>query len=87
MNYESRTRQRAHEIWEQLGRPEGQAEDHWRQAEADLGLDEREELPNASRAEEGDAGPEPQGTAAGQDAPSPGPGTGGPATPAKTVTP
>jgi hypothetical protein len=45
---ETGIRQRAHEIWEELGRPEGQEEDHWRQAEADLGLDEREELPRGS---------------------------------------
>jgi hypothetical protein len=29
-------RRRAHEIWEARGRPEGQHEDHWREAEAEL---------------------------------------------------
>ena len=29
---EERVRQRAHELWEQAGRPEGLAEQHWEQA-------------------------------------------------------
>lgn len=29
-------RARAHEIWEKEGRPTGHAEEHWRQAEAEL---------------------------------------------------
>jgi hypothetical protein len=53
---ETGIRQRAHKIWEELGRPEGQEEDHWRQAEAELGLDEREELPNDLGAAEPGAG-------------------------------
>jgi hypothetical protein len=36
---ESRIRDRAHEIWEELGRPEGQEQVHWLQAEAELELD------------------------------------------------
>jgi hypothetical protein len=31
-----RIRQRAQEIWEQEGRPEGRAEEHWAQAERDI---------------------------------------------------
>ena len=31
-----RIRQRAHEIWEQEGRPEGAHERHWRQAENEV---------------------------------------------------
>jgi hypothetical protein len=33
---EDRIRQRAHEIWEREGRPEGQAESHWHRAAQDL---------------------------------------------------
>ena len=32
----ARIRQRAHEIWEQEGRPEGAHERHWRQAESEV---------------------------------------------------
>ncbi|CDX31339.1 conserved hypothetical protein [Mesorhizobium sp. ORS 3359] len=31
-----RIRQRAHEIWEQAGRPEGAHEEHWSQATAEI---------------------------------------------------
>jgi hypothetical protein len=31
-----RVRQRAYLLWEQEGRPEGHAEDHWRRAEAEV---------------------------------------------------
>jgi hypothetical protein len=33
---EERVRQRAHELWEQAGRPEGQQERHWRQASQEI---------------------------------------------------
>lgn len=33
---EQRIKQRAYEIWEEEGRPEGRAQDHWRRAEAEL---------------------------------------------------
>ena len=33
---EDRIRQRAHELWEQEGRPEGRAHDHWDRAAQDL---------------------------------------------------
>lgn len=35
-DHESRVRQRAHEIWEREGRPEGRDREHWAQAEAEL---------------------------------------------------
>lgn len=31
-----RIRRRAHEIWEEEGRPEGYHEEHWRRAEQDI---------------------------------------------------
>lgn len=31
-----RIRRRAHEIWEEEGRPEGYCEEHWRRAEQDI---------------------------------------------------
>ena len=31
-DFEERVRQRAHQLWEQAGRPEGLAEEHWEQA-------------------------------------------------------
>jgi hypothetical protein len=34
---EQRIRTRAYEIWEREGRREGRAEDHWRQAELEIG--------------------------------------------------
>ena len=33
---QDRIRQRAHEIWEQAGRPEGAHQEHWEQATAEL---------------------------------------------------
>jgi hypothetical protein len=36
-DHSDRIRQRAQEIWEQEGRPEGRAEDHWARAERELG--------------------------------------------------
>jgi hypothetical protein len=35
-NNEERVRARAHEIWEQSGRPDGHHLAHWRQAEAEI---------------------------------------------------
>ena len=40
-----RVRQRAYSLWEQEGRPEGQAEDHWRRAEAEVGVNPGDEAP------------------------------------------
>ena len=33
---EERVRQRAHELWEQAGRPEGQQDRHWEQASQEI---------------------------------------------------
>lgn len=33
---DERVRQRAHEIWESEGRPEGRHDEHWRRARAEL---------------------------------------------------
>ena len=33
---EERVRQRAYEIWQRRGCPEGQADEHWAQAEAEI---------------------------------------------------
>jgi hypothetical protein len=39
-----RIRERAHWLWEQEGRPEGRADEHWKRALAELAADEREAL-------------------------------------------
>jgi hypothetical protein len=36
---EERVRERAYELWEQAGRPDGQADEYWRQARAELEAD------------------------------------------------
>lgn len=35
-DYDERTRQRAHEIWEEEGRPEGREYSHWLRARAEI---------------------------------------------------
>ena len=39
-----RIRERAHQLWEHDGRPEGRADEHWERARAELAADEREAL-------------------------------------------
>jgi hypothetical protein len=39
--HEQRARERAYEIWEQSGRPEGKADEHWLQAEAEIAAEEQ----------------------------------------------
>ena len=39
---EERIRQRAHEIWERAGRPDGQAQSHWDRAMHDLDREDAE---------------------------------------------
>jgi hypothetical protein len=39
---EDRIRQRAHEIWEREGRPDGQAQGHWERAAQDLDREDAE---------------------------------------------
>ncbi len=38
--HEKRVRERAYEIWERAGRPEGMAEQHWLQAEKEIAAEE-----------------------------------------------
>lgn len=38
--HEQRVRERAYQIWEQAGRPEGKSDEHWRQAEAEISAEE-----------------------------------------------
>jgi hypothetical protein len=49
-----RIQQRAYQIWEQEGRPEGRAAEHWRQAEQQLEVEFRVGFPDAT----GDEDPE-----------------------------
>ena len=37
---QERIRRRAHAIWEREGRPHGRDQDHWREAESELGREE-----------------------------------------------
>ena len=39
--HEERIRERAYEIWEGAGRPEGKATDFWLQAEAEIAAEEK----------------------------------------------
>jgi hypothetical protein len=43
-------RERAYEIWEREGRPDGQHESHWRQALAELALMDPAELQDNKKA-------------------------------------
>ena len=44
MNRLDLIRQRAYEIWEQDGRPDGRDQEHWHQAEAEMMIEERKGL-------------------------------------------
>jgi hypothetical protein len=39
--HEQHIRERAYQIWEEAGRPEGKAVEHWLQAEAEIAAQER----------------------------------------------
>ena len=39
--HEQRVRERAYHIWEAAGRPEGKADEHWLQAEAEIAAEEQ----------------------------------------------
>jgi hypothetical protein len=39
--HEQRIRERAYQIWERAGRPEGKATEHWLQAEAEISAEEQ----------------------------------------------
>ena len=54
MNREERIRQRAHEIWEREGRPEGREQQHWYQALEEIMVEEEGSLSSA-----GEEDPEP----------------------------
>jgi general stress protein YciG len=45
MQDEERVRQRAHEIWEEAGRPDGQHDAHWEQARREIGAEGGEPAP------------------------------------------
>jgi hypothetical protein len=49
---QARIAQRAHEIWEQAGRPEGQALTHWLQAEAEMSVQSRPKQAQVARGQE-----------------------------------
>jgi len=54
MKNEERVRQRAYEIWEQAGRPEGRETEHWQQAVEEITVEEEGSLSIA-----GEEDPEP----------------------------
>ena len=39
--HEERVRERAYQIWERAGRPEGKSHEHWLQAEAEVRAEEQ----------------------------------------------
>ena len=59
MSQDQLIRQRAHALWEQQGRPDGKAEDHWRQASAEIASD----APRPKRAAAAATAPAKQRTA------------------------
>lgn len=62
--HHERIRQRAHEIWEEEGRPDGKHEEHWRQAAEELGLTEEDgsEIEAPEGAPGVESSPEPAST-------------------------
>jgi hypothetical protein len=50
-DHNERIRQRAHEIWEEEGRPEGREYSHWVRARAEIGDEEGETPERASKAD------------------------------------
>ena len=54
---ENRIRERAYEIWEEEGRPEGREAQHWQQAAGEIADAQRE-----SRVTAGKGGAKPSGT-------------------------
>ncbi len=45
-----RIRQRAHEIWEQAGRPEGAHMEHWEQAAAEIDAEKKQKAKSPKKA-------------------------------------
>jgi Protein of unknown function (DUF2934) len=66
-NREERIRQKAHELWERSGRPENQADEHWKTAERAIDKedhkDDTDKLANepSPRGQAIDIGPSPEG--------------------------
>lgn len=60
MSDEQRIRERAHEIWEAKGRPEGQDAEHWRQARDEMEPFYKEGDPEAGSVESSVAIPMPK---------------------------
>lgn len=56
--YVVKMREQAHAIWEREGRPEGQAERHWAQAEEELRGDAAPAAPEAASEPEASAPPD-----------------------------
>ena len=50
-DHDERIRQRAHEIWEEEGRPEGREYSHWLRARAEIRKEEGEDEERASKAD------------------------------------
>lgn len=40
--HEQRVRERAYQIWEREGRPEGKSDEYWRRAQAEIAAEENE---------------------------------------------
>ena len=72
--WEARVRERAHAIWEREGRPEGGAERHWAQAEAELRAEQEHGAGSPASTAGTETWTEPTGGVAEG---GPGPGAGG----------
>ncbi len=51
--HEERIRERAYEIWERAGRPEGKTVEHWLQAESEIAAEEQGQAQEAELEAEG----------------------------------
>ena len=49
---EDRIRQRAHQLWEEQGRPEGMHDQHWEQARSEMGGGGSDDTPPSPRLQE-----------------------------------
>ena len=54
---EDRIRQRAHQLWEEQGRPEGRHDEHWSQASSEIGEDGEDSQGGGDTASTGDFTP------------------------------
>lgn len=62
MNQDERIRERAYQIWEAEGRPEGREAEHWKQASDDVTHFDKPGNPLAGSVESSVAIPMPKGT-------------------------